>query len=438
MSDLHLSLIAFGVIVVVGVVAYNWIQEQRFRKIAQQRFRTGGDDTLMQTKDAAAGPNTLARQTVNDMRIEPRVTQMPAPIPRPAPGDGYPAPSAAKEMSDEVPLAAPASTRDIAAEVSREAFRPTPDNTVAHGTPSTGSTTASSSAPAIGQPTAATAALRKPGANLPPPLDLAIDYIVRLDFAEPVFAADLRSLLSDVLFAKTVHWRGHSATGQWEDVMLARDRLEFTALYGGLQLADRAGAVNTEELTHFTQYVQALAEKKLAVAQLPERQGALEHASKLDQFCAEVDILVGVNVIAVGSEVFAGTKIRALAEAAGFQLMPEGSYQYLDEHGVALYTLSNQESSPLGREDMKQLTTHGLTLLFDVPRVPHGLRAFDQMILFARQITESLHGTMVDDNLRPLSDDGVAKIKQQLSLIYGKMDKNGIAAGSARAQRLFS
>ena len=47
-------------------------------------------------------------------------------------------------------------------------------------------------------------------------------------------------------------------------------------------------------------------------------------------------------------------------------------------------------------------------------------------------------GMLVDDNLRPLTDDGISKIKQQISLIYGKMDKNGIAAGSARAQRLFS
>ena len=73
-----------------------------------------------------------------------------------------------------------------------------------------------------------------------------------------------------------------------------------------------------------------------------------------------------------------------------------------------------------------------------MPRIPNGLRAFDQMVLFARQLTDSLRGLMVDDNLRPLTDEGIAKIKQQLSLIYGKMDKNGITAGSSRAQRLFS
>lgn len=421
MSDLHLSLIAFGIIVVVGVIAYNWIQEQRFRKIAQQRFRASHDDTLMQSGDKPAGPNTIARQTVNDMRIEPRVTEIPAPVPRPSP----------YAVEDE-PVVEKRAEYKPSPSVAAAAFQTPPASEPETVTPSP--------APASAANTAATSAAtpRKPGANLPPPLDLAIDYIVRLDFAEAVPAAKLREVLGNTLFAKNVIWRGHGATGQWEDALEARDRLEFTALYGGLQLADRAGAVTAEELAFFTQHVQAIAEKLMAVAQLPERQGALEHASKLDQFCAEVDILVGVNVIAVDHETFPGTKIRALAEAAGFQATAEGSYQYLDEHGVPLYSLSNQESAPLGREDMKQLSTHGLTLLFDVPRVPHGLRAFEQMILFARQMTESLHGNMVDDNLRTLTDEGVAKIRHQLSVIYSKMDQNGIAAGSARAQRLFS
>ncbi len=379
----------------------------------------------MQTSDQPAGPNTVARQTVNDMRIEPRITEIPAPIPRPSP----------YEVAEEPP-AEKRAQYSPSPSVAATAFKAPP----AEAPPASDASVAAPSAAAVSAATtmSAGASARKPGANLPPPLDLAIDYIVRLDLADAVPAGKLRDALGETLFAKNVIWRGHSATGQWEDALQARDRLEFTALYGGLQLADRAGAINAEELAFFTQHVQAMAEKLMAVAQLPERQGALEHASKLDQFCAEVDILVGVNVIAVDHETFPGTKIRALAEAAGFQPTAEGSYQYLDEHGVPLYSLSNQESAPLGKEDMKQLSTHGLTLLFDVPRVPHGLRAFEQMILFARQMTDSLHGNMVDDNLRPLTDDGVAKIKQQLSMIYSKMDQNGIAAGSARAQRLFS
>ncbi len=382
MSDLHLSLMIFGLLVIVGVVAYNFIQEQKFRKIAQQRFQAPREDVLMGNTVPTTemrGPRT---ETLDDVRIEPSLK------------DDY----SAEPEADE-PVVEPIAKPFAAAQA------PVP---------------------------------RKSDSEYPAPIDSAIEYIVRLDFSEPVQAAAVRSALGELDFGKPVQWLAHNATGQWEDLETARERLETVALYGGLQLADRAGAISSDELNAFTQHVQQVGEMLSAVVQLPERQHALEVAAKLDDFCADVDILVGVNVIALEQSTFMGTKIRALAEAGGFTLAKDGTYQYYDDHGTVLYSLSNQESTPFSPDEIKGLTTHGLTLLFDVPRIPNGLRAFEHMILFARQLTDSLKGLMVDDNLRPLTDEGVSKIKQQLSMIYGKMDKNGIPAGSQRAQRLFS
>ena len=388
MSDLHISLIVFGLVVIAGVVGYNWIQEQKFRKIAQQRFQAPREDVLMQgdlqaaEAEPAKGPATLARETLDDVRIEPRMSETEPPVAEPVPEE-----PAAMEVPPAARGAAPQ---------------------------------------------------RKSEHAVPDEIDTTIDYMARLDFAEPLQAATVRTALGEASFGKRAIWCGLNASGQWEAVETARDRVEFSALYGGLQLADRAGAISSEDLNRFTDHVQQVAETLMAVAQLQERQGALENAAKLEEFCADVDILVGINIIALEQEVFAGTKIRALAEAGGFKLASDGTYHYYDDHGTGLYSLSNQESAPFSADEMKHLSTHGLTLLFDVPRVPHGLRAFDHMMLFARQLTDSLKGLMVDDNLRPLTDEGIAKIKQQLSLIYGKMDKNGITAGSPRAQRLFS
>lgn len=383
MSDLHLSLMGFGLLVIIGVVVFNWIQERKFRKIAQQRFQAPREDVLMTTPDPSIGATTLGRATLNDVRIEPKLSE-----------------------EDSVGL-----EPDVEPEIEPEVEATPP-------------------APA--------AKIRKAESEIPAPIDINIDYVVRLDFAEPVQAAALRAALGASNPGKTLIWRGLDATGQWEDVTSARDRVAFSALYGALQLADRAGALTSEEITQFSSQVQQAAETLMAVAQMPERQLALDTAAKLDEFCADVDILVGINVIALDQDTFPGTKIRALAEAGGFKLASDGTYQYQDDHGVVLYTLTNQESAPFKTQEMKYLNTHGLTLLFDVPRIPNGLRAFDHMIQFARQLSDSLKGMLVDDNLRPLTDEGIAKIKQQISMIYGKMDKHGIPAGSARAQRLFS
>jgi FtsZ-interacting cell division protein ZipA len=58
--------------------------------------------------------------------------------------------------------------------------------------------------------------------------------------------------------------------------------------------------------------------------------------------------------------------------------------------------------------------------------------------MLAKQMASSLGGQVVDDNRRPLSDAGIARIKQQLADIYAQMEARQIKSGSVRALRLFS
>jgi len=151
-----------------------------------------------------------------------------------------------------------------------------------------------------------------------------------------------------------------------------------------------------------------------------------------------VDVLIGLNVVAQSGASFPATKIRSLAEVSGMTLEPEGVFHYRNEQGVSLYSLCNHESSPFTPDDVKNLSTHGVTLLFDVPRVPDGVQVFDQMTALGRKLANSLGGMLVDDNIRPLSDAGLDKIRQQLASIYKKMEAKQISAGSSRALKLFS
>lgn len=374
MSDLQLSLLGIGLLVIAGVVAYNWWQERSYRRLAQQRFHSQQDDVLFRT--------TLADMPPIEDRIEPTVSSVSSQDLAPQPEPEAPVPVA------EPVYRAPASER---------------------------------------------------GPGLPAEVDEAICYVARLELAEAAPADAVHAALaSDANFEKPARWFGRTASGEWLDAMTAAAQAEFSVVVGALQLADRAGPASQEALSGFYDLAQEAAAQLMAVAQLPERQPSLEKAQALDEFCADVDVLVGVNVVATGQDTFPGTKLRALAEAGGLKLAPDGTFQYRDERGVALYSLTNHESAPFEADTIKHFSTHGITLLFDVPKVAGGVRAFDQMILFAHQLADSLKGTIVDDNLKVLSDDGVAKIKQQLAAIYAKMDARGIPAGSQRALRLFS
>ena len=96
------------------------------------------------------------------------------------------------------------------------------------------------------------------------------------------------------------------------------------------------------------------------------------------------------------------------------------------------------EEAAFSAQGMKALSTKGLTLLFDVARVPGGIVTFDRFVEFTRALANALSADIVDDNRRPLDDAAIGRIRAQLQTLYASMEQHGIAAGSPLALRLFS
>jgi FtsZ-interacting cell division protein ZipA len=175
-----------------------------------------------------------------------------------------------------------------------------------------------------------------------------------------------------------------------------------------------------------------------ASAEIPETAPFLEQAQALDALCAEVDVVVGINVVAPAGKPFGGTRLRGVLEAAGFRLSPVGTFTYSDGHGHVLFSVENIEQTPFSADNLRQIHTTGITLLLDVPRQRDGVRTFDQMVATGRQLAVSLGGALVDDNRTPVSEPGLEQIRAQLRAIYGTMESRGIPGGSPEALRLFS
>jgi ZipA, C-terminal FtsZ-binding domain len=348
MSELQLSLLGIGALVVVGVLVYNKLQEARLKRQSEEAFGSRHDDVLLGTKAATgrtAGPAD---------RIEPVL----------------------------------------------------------------------SSAPGRATPTGGT-------------LDPGVDFIATLQAQEPVTGEGISAAIVDSLDrpAKAVSWEGYNRqTATWEPLAAAG---EYEMLRAGLQLVDRKGAASQEDLSDFGAMVQAVAEAIGASSTLSDSAAALERAQQLDGLCANVDVQIGLNLVARGSA-FAGTKIRAFAEAHGLALESGGRFCRRDDAGLELYTLCNAEAPAFSAEGMKALATRGLTILFDVARAPGGIAAFDRYVEFARALAESLSAEIVDDNRRPLDEAGLNRIRAQLQALYASMEQQGISAGSPLALRLFS
>ncbi|MBI4195899.1 MAG: cell division protein FtsZ [Betaproteobacteria bacterium] len=361
MSDLQISLLIIGAVVVGGVYLFNRLQERRFRRSIGKAFDKERDDVLLK-----AGRGTAER-------VEPQIQQTAG------------APAAASSS----------------AEVRHEVrYR-------------------------VG-PAAAE-------------FDSTIDYVVTLDGDTPFPGQIVDELLSRIgACGKPCRAAGStSESGPWEDIARgAGDR--YRKLMVALQLVNRAGPVNPAQLAMFCDAARSFAEKTGARASCPDTQEALRAARELDRLCADVDVAIGVNVVAADGQLFPGSMIRMLAEAAGFKLEPDGVFHYRNAQRQTLFTLDNHEPAPFLPEQVKNLSTGGITLLLDVPRVADGSNVLDRMLEVARGLAQSLGGQLVDDNRVALDDTGIARIRQQAAQIYAAMDAHGVGAGSARALRLFA
>lgn len=389
MSDLQASLIIIGIVIIIGVAIFNWIQQLRYRRKIESTLDHQHDDALFKKNDSQRLPET-------HKRIEPELDQS----------------FFVNNRSQHASSTEPSNVRGT---------NDLPESDSVAETP------------------AMTEAITSTDVDV---YDNRSNYIVIISADDIIPDTELHTLLHRRYeFSKPLLWFGKKEkSGEWEEITTATTTGNpgFTHLKGSLLLADRSGPIREIDLSKFRDTVQDFASHINAKAECPDIVQAHEQAILLDKFCADVDVMIGINIISRDNGAFVGTKIRALAEASGFKLDSDGIFKYRDENNHVLFTLTNYEPDAFKLDKMKTITTHGVTFLLDVPRVANGERVFDQMTHLAKIFANTLGGIMVDDNRVPLSENGLARSKQQLINIQSSMEENNIVAGSPHALRLFN
>ena len=276
-------------------------------------------------------------------------------------------------------------------------------------------------------------------ARPPAPYDELIEYRIRIG-SDGVLANVFADAFSHArTLGKAVRWVGLPVGAtEWEEVQPWRD-VHYQQVVVTMQLADRNGAVQEEQLTALCNLLQATAQAHGLHVACDDVVDALERAQAIDRFCVDVDVLIGLNVVARGEGAVNLTRIVREAESSGMVLgggrRVPAARQPRASRSTPCATMMPSRSAPTVVEGQ---TSQGVTLQFDVPRVPDGLKVFDGMVAFGRKIANEVGGILVDDNLRPLTDTGIEKIRTQLAQIYERMEARGVPSGSRRALRLFS
>ncbi len=397
MSDLQIWLLVIGVAVVVAVLVFNWTQERRFRKQASAAFQAPMGDALMES-------GVVPREAYN--RVEPALRNDDAAGNDEETGEPH------ERMDDGIP--------DDEEPIDQEERAPAPGPSAA---PAPDAQPRSPSSPAVASPA---------------PYDELIEYRVRIG-GEGILASVFADAYNHArTLGKTVRWAGLPVgASEWEEVQLWRD-VQYQQIVVTLQLADRNGAIQGDQLFELCNSLQTAARAHGLQVACDDAADAQERAQAIDRFCVDVDVLIGLNVVARGEGAVNLTRIVREAEGNGMVLGVDGVFQLLDSRSEPLYALCNHDAEPFSPTVVEGQASQGVTLQFDVPRVPDGLKVFDGMVGFGRKMANEVGGILVDDNLRPLTDTGIEKIRTQLMQIYERMDARGVPSGSRRALRLFS
>ncbi len=442
MSDLQLALLVLGALIIIAVVVYNWWQERSLRAEAEARFQAPSHDILMEDmadSDLEFDPQPAVRKDepafdqedsvvssaaaerewtapVRGERIEPTFDQsrILADFEEDGVEDAYPLPETTvptvplepEEVTE--PMAEPA-----AVPVSGDVTEPLP-----------------AAAPPV-TPKVQTA--------LPEGVDRKIDLIAQLQLAEPASGLTLREFLLTLTdIDKPIYAYGLDDGGVWRLLTREQEEARFSEVVCAVQLADRSGPISSAALSRFRLAVQGMATQLATHSEWLGENDPVAYANELDQFCIEVDKMVGFHLVQSESGPFTGTKFRGLAEAKGLVLQEDGSFYYESEHEQPSFSLTNQDDMPFSAEKLRTSVIRGVTFRLDIPRVRNCLEAFNHMVLTARQMETSLSARLVDDNHRLLGEAQIEQIRQQLKIIQSKMTARGIAPGSDNALRLFS
>ncbi|MGL6070061.1 cell division protein ZipA C-terminal FtsZ-binding domain-containing protein [Craterilacuibacter sp.] len=384
MSELQIGLLMLGGAFIALVLGVNLYQEWRFKKKTRQAFTRGHSDVLLEV------PKNNVRDGVAHDRLEP-VMAVPLDLPD-LPDLTETVPEAQPVEAAAAPLPEPEEIRlDMAQSIDSDDHQ----------------------------------------ALVVAMLDPTLDFIAEVVFRTPY---QLKALPRFAV-AKRVQLIGRTEHGLWKPAE-ALPGVRYKQLNIGLQLVDRGGAVNEQEIASFCQQVARFAEENEAAVSFPQRAQKLVAARELDRFCADVDMLIGINILPRAP--IAGAQLRDFVEACGLQLEHDGTFHCLSDSGNTLFSLTSSDQTPFSAAMLSSRHIAGLTLLFDVPRVAGAVEVFDRAVEFSRELAAEFDAQLVDDNRRVLSQQGLDRIREQLAQIYGNMDDRGIAPGSFAALRLFA
>lgn len=272
-----------------------------------------------------------------------------------------------------------------------------------------------------------------------PVLDPLIDAIASIELDAPLTGDALLPHLPPTrrLGTKPLNLEAlNEQTGQWEQAQAGQ---RYARLQAGVQLANRAGALNEIEFSEFVVKTQALADSVGGTADFPEMLDEVGRARELDQFAGAHDAQLSVTLRArnaAWSPGYVHQNVSRLGFVAG--VLPGRMVLPAPQSGLPPILALTFDAQAAMAEDPAQSALFEVTLTLDVPQVERAEQPFVRMREIVERLAQAMDGSITDDNGQPLGKEALDQIARELDKLYDTLESRDIAAGSLVARRLFS
>jgi hypothetical protein len=225
-------------------------------------------------------------------------------------------------------------------------------------------------------------------------------------------------------------------SGQWE---FPRAGQRYAQLQAGIQMANRAGALNEIEFSDFVAKTQAVADALAAAVDFPDMMTEVARARELDQFASEHDAQLGFTVRA-NRAAWSPGYLAQHAASLGFVpgVLPGRMVLPGSEPGAAPILVLQYETQAALADDPEQMALLDVDLQLDVAQVPRQERPYVRLRECALALARQMEGRVTDEAGNPLGAEAMDAIGADLEQLYDTLDRHDLAAGSLLARRLFS
>lgn len=294
-------------------------------------------------------------------------------------------------------------------------------------------------ADALPEPGLASPVRREPmAAERRPGLDALIDVIAPITPEGEVSGDAVLAALPSTrrVGSKPFAVEGLSPAGDWEP---PRPGQRYRQLQAGVQLANRAGALNDIEFSEFVVKTQAFADALGAAVEFPEMRAEVARGRELDAFAGDHDAQLGFTLRARRAAWSPGY-VAQNAAREGFVAgaLPGRMVLAGSQPGAAPVLVLTFDPQAAMAEDPEQSALREVTLSLEVTHVPRSEQPFVQLRQASAALAQAMDGVVTDDAGQPLSEDAMDRIGADLEALYDALDARDLSAGSPQARRLFS